>query len=175
VPCGASYIAIYNVSCSCYCHPLHLRLCAIVSSIVISFITSFLTFLTSDSPCGKAWTSIASDPAASTCLSVSQLLPIVAAAQNNASLVSPVTNWLTSLCSQPACSKDTISAVYKLVTTKCPPAEDWADFDPAYYPTWRKVVCLKKFAVLSLLSWTVSDFLSQCKWHALYHRAPYKH
>ena len=113
-----------------------------------------ISYICSGSACEQAWTSIASDPAASTCLSVQQLVPFVTAAQNNASLVTPVTNWVTSLCSQPVCSKDTISAVYKLVTAKCPPAAQWAFLEPAYYPTWHKVVCLKKFVFLSLLSWT---------------------
>lgn len=168
-PCTSS-ITTYNVSCPCYRYALRLRLCPIVS--FISLIISILIFLNSE--CEKAWTSIANDPAASTCLSLQQFLPVWTAAQNNASLVTPITNWLTSLCSQPECSKDTLSAIYKSVTTKCPPPEQWAFLEPTVYPTGRKFLCLKKFAFLPLLSWTVSNLLSQCKRHALCHRDPYK-
>src|SRR6266545_8217867 len=103
--------------------------------------------------CVSAFTSLGTDPAALTCLNIEQLLPMVTAIPTNASVVPIITNWLTCVCCQPACNNYTITAIHNLLKKKCP-ADDWAMFDPVFYPTFRKSDCFKKFAFPSFLRWS---------------------
>ncbi|KIM40213.1 hypothetical protein M413DRAFT_446381 [Hebeloma cylindrosporum] len=103
--------------------------------------------------CTAALTGIAANPDASKCLSPGSLVSVVAAGANN-SIIPPINNWLTSLCGAPACSNDTIAAVVKNVTEGCSTELSGLGFTSSltpsitsiiqqYYPTVRKVVCLK--------------------------------
>ncbi|KAF9526586.1 hypothetical protein CPB83DRAFT_857416 [Crepidotus variabilis] len=103
--------------------------------------------------CISAVAGVAADPGASACLSTGSLLAI-GTTSSSASLVPVINNWLTSLCGQPACSNDTLAAVTKNITSGCTTdlqAFGFSqDMTPAitqyvqqYYPTVRKIACLK--------------------------------
>ncbi|KAF8161210.1 hypothetical protein B0H34DRAFT_796032 [Crassisporium funariophilum] len=103
--------------------------------------------------CTAALSNVATNPDAAQCLSTSALVPIIAGGAST-SIVAPINNWLTSLCGAPACSNATIAAVTKNVTEGCSTELSitgfTADLLPSitalvqqYYPTVRKVVCLK--------------------------------
>ncbi|KAF5370472.1 hypothetical protein D9615_009759 [Tricholomella constricta] len=102
--------------------------------------------------CTKALTTIATNPEANACLTPSPLIPILG--DSNASIVEPINNWLTSLCAAPSCSNDTLAAIVTNATTGCLTELSSLGFQSSdtagittiiqqYYPTARKVVCLK--------------------------------
>jgi len=103
------------------------------------------------SQCISALTNIAANAAASQCLAISALIPVVTASQNT-SLVQPFNNWLGSMCGAPACSNATIAAVVTNLTSGCS-TELKVSSDPApliptvqsLYPTVRKILCLKQY------------------------------
>jgi len=103
--------------------------------------------------CTATLTGIAANPDAAQCLSPGSLISIIASSKNS-SIIPPINNWLNSLCGAPACSNDTIAAVVKNVTDGCSTELSGFGFTPSltpsitsivqqYYPTVRKVVCLK--------------------------------
>ncbi|KAH9485017.1 hypothetical protein JR316_0001921 [Psilocybe cubensis] len=105
------------------------------------------------SGCQSAITGVAANPDAAACLSPGSLVAL-AATSSSSSIIDPINQWLTSLCAAPACSSATISAVVQNVTTGCAsdlaPLGFSASLTPSitgiiqqYYPTVRKVVCLK--------------------------------
>ncbi|KDR75769.1 hypothetical protein GALMADRAFT_248455 [Galerina marginata CBS 339.88] len=105
------------------------------------------------SSCTTALTGIATNPDAAACLSPGSLISLAAGGANS-SIITPINSWLTSLCSSPACSNDTIAAVVQNVTTGCATDLSGLGFNPSltpsitsiiqqYYPTVRQVVCLK--------------------------------
>lgn len=77
---------------------------------------------------------------------------------SNSSVVDPINNWLTNLCGSPACTNDTLSAIVNNATTGCATELSALGFNAAdsgakdqvtaavetYYPTVRKVICLKE-------------------------------
>ncbi|KAJ7346751.1 hypothetical protein DFH08DRAFT_200862 [Mycena albidolilacea] len=114
-------------------------------------VASSVSALTISSACQNALTQVATNSDASACLSVSSLLGAVL--QSNTSIITPVDNWLKSLCSAAPCSNATLSAVITNVTTGCSAELSLADGSEAsaatliplveqYYPTARKIVCL---------------------------------
>ncbi|KAF8072177.1 hypothetical protein FPV67DRAFT_1372386, partial [Lyophyllum atratum] len=102
--------------------------------------------------CTQALTTIATSPDANACLTPSPLLAI--ASDPSKSIVDPINNWLTSLCAAPSCSNATLAAIVTNATTGCAMELGALGFQAGdasavtaviqgYYPTARKVVCLK--------------------------------
>ncbi|KAF9049832.1 hypothetical protein BJ165DRAFT_1525147 [Panaeolus papilionaceus] len=103
--------------------------------------------------CTSTLTAIAGNPDAASCLSPTSLLPLLTGGSNN-SVVPTINTWLTSICGAPACSNDTLAAVVKNATEGCSTELSAFGFNSnltpsitglvqQYYPTVRKVVCLK--------------------------------
>lgn len=110
--------------------------------------------------CTNALAGVAASPDAASCLSLGSLLPI-ATAKNDTSIIAPINAWLTNLCGSPACSNETLAAVVQNITTGCSTELAATGFTAdltssvtsavqVYYPTVRKVVCLKEY--VSILS-----------------------
>ncbi|KAJ7680451.1 hypothetical protein DFH06DRAFT_1163081 [Mycena polygramma] len=104
------------------------------------------------SACQSALTQIAVNPDANACLSSSSLASL-ALATNDSSIITPVDNWLKSMCALPPCSNSTLSAVVTNITTGCSAELSASGSSGAtastilplveqYYATVRKVVCL---------------------------------
>jgi hypothetical protein len=114
--------------------------------------------------CTAALTNIATDSAASNCLNPGALLNIVTSPDD--SIINPIDNWLTGLCSAGPCSDDTLSAVLKNVSQGCSTElntmsvslDDNAQNQiKQVYPTAREVICTKdtdanKFCVTKTLN-----------------------
>lgn len=77
----------------------------------------------------------------------------LAATSGNTSVVPTFNTWLTGLCSKPACSNQTISALVQNVTSGCSSelsslgfgnvdASELTALVETAYPTVRKVFCL---------------------------------
>ncbi|KAJ7188110.1 hypothetical protein C8R46DRAFT_1023577 [Mycena filopes] len=107
--------------------------------------------LTISSTCQTALTGVAANTDANACLSVSSLLTL--AIQPNASIITPVDNWLKALCSAAPCSNATLSAIVANITTGCSTelasansSESSADtltpLVEQYYAVARQMVCL---------------------------------
>lgn len=86
-----------------------------------------------------------------TCLNAGSLVGLVVSTQNT-SVVSTVNSWLTGLCSQTACSNQTLADVVSNVTSGCQSdlqsagiqasASELTSLVQQYYPTARKAACL---------------------------------
>ncbi|KAF8897059.1 hypothetical protein CPB84DRAFT_1781457 [Gymnopilus junonius] len=122
-------------------------------SVTLAALLAYASAQSISSACTNALTGIATNPDAAACLSPGSLVPIIAGGAN-ASIVSPINNWLTSLCSAPACSNDTIAAVVQNITSGCSNELSGLGLTSSmvpsitgiieqYYPTARQVVCLK--------------------------------
>ncbi|KAJ6625512.1 hypothetical protein B0H10DRAFT_2001654 [Mycena sp. CBHHK59/15] len=114
-------------------------------------VASGVSALSISSTCQTALTQVAANKDANACLGVSSLLSVVL--QSNASIITPVDNWLKSLCAAPTCSNATLSAVVTNVTTGCSAelssaggsdgtASSITGLVEQYYPTARQIVCL---------------------------------
>lgn len=106
------------------------------------------------SQCQTTLTSIVISPS-STCLNAQALVGLVTT-QANTSLISPINNWLTGLCGQPACSNDTLTTLVSNVTTGCSSdlqslgignfsTEEITNVVLQAYPTVRKIACLTEY------------------------------
>ncbi|KAG8723869.1 hypothetical protein FRC09_001448 [Ceratobasidium sp. 395] len=104
------------------------------------------------SSCQNALAGVVTGPAG-TCLNVPGLMGI-AATKANDSLIPPIDSYLSTTCSQPACTNATIDAVFSNVTSGC--RTDMAQRDVTddqietvrgyieeFYPVAREVLCLK--------------------------------
>ncbi|KAF6760293.1 hypothetical protein DFP72DRAFT_1042840 [Ephemerocybe angulata] len=104
--------------------------------------------------CKQTLSSVALNADAAACLNPLALLPIVT---GNAStpIVPTVENWLNGFCSAPACSNETIAQIVTNVTTGCAGDLSSTGLDASsaggvttliqqYFPTARKVLCLKE-------------------------------
>ena len=86
-----------------------------------------------------------------TCLNAGSLVGLVVSTQNT-SIVSTINSWLTGMCSQTACSNQTLADVVSNVTSGCQSDLQSAGIDTSaseltslvqeYYPTARKAACL---------------------------------
>ncbi|KAF8967879.1 hypothetical protein BDZ97DRAFT_475549 [Flammula alnicola] len=103
--------------------------------------------------CTNTLAGVATNPDAATCLSAGSLISLVGGGSSS-SIITPINTWLTSLCGAPACSNATLAAVVQNVTTGCSTELSGLGFTSdltssvtaivqQYYPTVRKVVCLK--------------------------------
>ncbi|PPQ63477.1 hypothetical protein CVT24_005134 [Panaeolus cyanescens] len=103
--------------------------------------------------CTATLAAIAGNPDAASCLSPGSLVSIVAGGSSN-SIVASIDGWLSNICGAPACSNDTLAAVVKNATEGCSTELSGLGFNSnltptitglvqQYYPTVRKVVCLK--------------------------------
>jgi len=112
---------------------------------------SAVSALSISSGCQAALNGVAVNPDASACLSIGSLL--AAALQPNASIITPVDNWLKAMCSAAPCSNATLSAVITNITTGCSAELASTDSTDAsastltplveqYYPMARQIVCL---------------------------------
>lgn len=116
------------------------------------------------SQCQGALAGIVADADANACLKPSDLIPL-ATASGNTSVVPIVDKWATDVCSSAPCSNQTLAKVVNLITTGCQAEISGGaqGVDPTtlattitplvqqYYPTVRKVVCLKKCVNLLLV------------------------
>ncbi|KAG6862013.1 hypothetical protein C0995_008200 [Termitomyces sp. Mi166 len=93
------------------------------------------------------------DPIARTCLQPAQLLPIMIGAGNGPeSAIGYLDTWLGNMCSAPACSDDTLTAVLSSLTTGCSDefglsssrVQQTIATVKAGYKTVRKVACLNE-------------------------------
>ncbi|KDQ57754.1 hypothetical protein JAAARDRAFT_130475, partial [Jaapia argillacea MUCL 33604] len=102
--------------------------------------------------CQSTLTALVSSPE-SACLNAGGLIPI-ALANSTTSLITPINNWLTGLCSQPACSNQTLSDIVTNVTQGCSAELTAAGLQTSsasaliteieqVYPTVRQIFCLK--------------------------------
>jgi hypothetical protein len=107
---------------------------------------------TISSGCRQTLLNMLGSPAAQ-CLNPSALLSL-ATASPNASVISPVDNWLTGLCAQAPCTNSSLSAVVTNITSGC--STELSSFgvsisNPSQiiniveeaYPTIRQAACLK--------------------------------
>ncbi|KAF9463877.1 hypothetical protein BDZ94DRAFT_1257666 [Collybia nuda] len=122
----------------------------------IATLVSYALALGLSDQCTRALSGIATSPDAAACLSPSSLVSVFLGSSNT-SVVDPINGWLTSLCSSPACSNDTLAAIVTNATTGCAMELSALGFNAAesgakeqitvavqtYYPTLRKVICLK--------------------------------
>lgn len=125
---------------------------AITVALLASFASAQLTGLSTQ--CTNALASIVADSGANSCLSPTSLLPI---ATSNSSVVGPLNTWATNICSVAPCSNQTLSNVVNIITSGCQREISGGDtsVDPAslaqaitptiqqFYPTVRKIICLK--------------------------------
>ncbi|KAB5589518.1 hypothetical protein CTheo_7040 [Ceratobasidium theobromae] len=90
---------------------------------------------------------------AGTCLGVSGLVNI-ATTPANQSIITPVDNWLTATCAQPACTNSILEAAFNNITTGCQSDLNATGIDSQtaaayvsgfeeWYPVGREVACLK--------------------------------
>ncbi|EPT02622.1 hypothetical protein FOMPIDRAFT_128132 [Fomitopsis schrenkii] len=85
------------------------------------------------------------------CLNAGSLVGLVVSTQNT-SVVSTINSWITGLCSQTACSNQTLADVVSNVTSGCQSdlqsaginttASELTPLVQQYYPTARKAACL---------------------------------
>ncbi|KAG8723868.1 hypothetical protein FRC09_001447 [Ceratobasidium sp. 395] len=105
------------------------------------------------SSCQNALNDTANGPAG-TCLNVRGFVDIYTETQGSESLISPVDSWLSSICSQPACTNATIDAVISNFSAGCrtdlvqenvmdDQVQTIVGYIKTYYPVAREVVCLK--------------------------------
>ncbi|PPQ65669.1 hypothetical protein CVT26_000301 [Gymnopilus dilepis] len=123
-------------------------------SVALAALVAYASAQSLSTQCTNALTGIATNPDAAACLAPGSLVQIIAGGANT-SIVGPINTWLTNVCSAPACSNDTISAVVQNVTTGCSNELSGlglsSDMIPSitsliqqYYPTARQVICLKQ-------------------------------
>lgn len=104
------------------------------------------------SSCQTAVTGILTGPAG-TCLGVAGLVN-VAMTPANQSIIAPIDNWVTSTCSQPACTNATLDSLMSNITTGCATdlsaagvtSDDISSYKPlveSFYPVVREITCLK--------------------------------
>lgn len=99
-------------------------------------------------------TDIFASPGAADCLATSSLIAL-ATTSDNSSLVTPISNWLTNVCSSPKCSNATLAGVIQNITAGC--ASDLNITDTSitsltstveqFYPTVRQTLCLKEWVI----------------------------
>ncbi|KAF9452917.1 hypothetical protein P691DRAFT_695906 [Macrolepiota fuliginosa MF-IS2] len=107
------------------------------------------------SQCTGALASIVTNTDANACLSPQSFLPL--ATSTNTSVVGPINDWATNVCSAAPCSNQTLATVVSQIVAGCQNeiSGGTSNEDPTtlansitplvqqYYPTVRKVVCLK--------------------------------
>ena len=103
--------------------------------------------------CITAFGGIAANQEAAACLSTGSLVTALGAGTSG-SLVPTINSWLTGVCGSPACSNETLAAVVQNVTAGCGAELGLAGDSTIvpsivtviqqYYPTARKVFCLKE-------------------------------
>ncbi|CAE6488127.1 unnamed protein product [Rhizoctonia solani] len=104
------------------------------------------------SSCQATAASVLTGPGAE-CLGISGLINI-ALTNSNDSLISPINNWLTTTCAQPACTNGTIDTLISNITTGCSSDlnsagvttgtwQDISEYVKEWYPVGRQVACLK--------------------------------
>ncbi|KAF9522634.1 hypothetical protein CPB83DRAFT_864199 [Crepidotus variabilis] len=104
--------------------------------------------------CMTALEGVLASPDASGCLNTGALLAL--GISNNSTFVPALNTWVTGLCGQPACSNATLSAVTQNITSGCSTelkalgvntdkdsTSQLTQDIQTYYPTVRKVFCLK--------------------------------
>ncbi|KAI0790646.1 hypothetical protein C8Q75DRAFT_96038 [Abortiporus biennis] len=107
--------------------------------------------ITVSDQCQSTLTQLVLSPS-SQCLNAQALIGL-ATTSADASLVGPINNWLTGLCSQAACSNDTLSAIVTNITSGCSSdlqsagvgtvnTQQLIPIVQQAYPTVRKIACL---------------------------------
>jgi len=122
-------------------------------SLTLAALVAYASAQSISDSCTTALAGIAANPDAAACLSPGSLVSLFTLDQNS-TVIPPINNWLTSVCAAPACSNATIDAVVKNVTSGCSSdlsplgfnsdsAASITSLIQQYYPTARKVLCLK--------------------------------
>lgn len=111
--------------------------------------TTFVSAQQLSSACTTSLAQVAANPDAAACLSPASLIPLFTGS-GNTSIVEPINNWLTNICSAAPCSNATLSAVVTTVAAGCSTELSIGNATDTViqsvqqaYPTVRKVVCLK--------------------------------
>ncbi|KAJ1306344.1 hypothetical protein OPQ81_007351 [Rhizoctonia solani] len=142
----------------------------VVAAAVVGSSAQSLTGLSAS--CQAAGAAVLTGPAAE-CLGISGLVNI-AMTNSNQSLITPINNWLTTTCAQPACTNATIDAAISNITNGCQSDlnsagvttgtwQDITDYVKEWYPVGRQVACLKNggsFCVTSTLQ-AIENWLGQ--------------
>ncbi|KAI5828969.1 hypothetical protein K523DRAFT_275542 [Schizophyllum commune Tattone D] len=121
---------------------------AVAGFLVVSAVGLAAAQLTGD--CTTAILNVANNPDASACLSVSSLVPMLS---GDASIVTPISNWVDKICPAPACSNETIGSITANITHGCSTELNTfgisSDASSAIsqviqgvYPTLRELLCL---------------------------------
>lgn len=108
--------------------------------------------------CQSALSGIVTNADTANCLNPSALISI-ALNGGNTSVIQPIDTWLTGLCAQAPCTNATLEATTRSILSGC--STDLGSFGlnvnddstassvvatvQQYYPTVRKVVCLKEY------------------------------
>ncbi|CAE6345397.1 unnamed protein product [Rhizoctonia solani] len=122
----------------------------VVAAAVVGSSAQSLTSLSAS--CQAAAATVLTGPGAE-CLGISGLVNIAMTSSND-SLITPINNWLTTTCAQPACTNATIDTVLSNITSGCSNDlnsagvttgtwEDITDYVKEWYPVGRQVACLK--------------------------------
>ncbi|KAL1691518.1 hypothetical protein GGG16DRAFT_53270 [Schizophyllum commune] len=121
---------------------------AVAGLLVVSAVGLAAAQLTGD--CTTAILNVANNPDASACLSVSSLVPMVS---GDASIVTPISDWVDRICPAPACSNETIESITANLTHGCSTelntfgissdaSSAIAQIIQGVYPTLRELLCL---------------------------------
>jgi len=121
-------------------------------SLTFAALVAYTSAQSLSTQCTGALAAIAANPDANACLAPSALLSLVTS--SNSSIVTPVDNWLSSLCGASSCSNATLASIVQNATTGCSAelgslgftsdlTPDVVNAVQLYYPTVRNVVCLK--------------------------------
>ena len=89
------------------------------------------------------------------CLNPQALVGLLVSASNT-SVIGPIDNWVSGLCSQPACSNNTLASVVNNVTSGCPDeiqalgfsttdTEEITTLVQMTYPTFRQIACTEEY------------------------------
>ncbi|KAJ2925141.1 hypothetical protein H1R20_g11964, partial [Candolleomyces eurysporus] len=120
-------------------------------TVTLVALAAYVSAQSLSSGCTSALSSIALNPAAASCLNPLALVSI-ATGNSSQSIIPTVDNWLTGVCGAPACSNETIAQVVSNITAGCSTELSVTGADDTtaittlvqqYYPTVRKVLCLK--------------------------------
>ena len=105
--------------------------------------------------CTTAILNVANNPDASACLSVSSLVPMLS---GDASIVTPISDWVDRICPAPACSNETIGSITANITHGCSTelntfgissdaSSAIAQIIQGVYPTLRELICLSECVI----------------------------
>jgi len=125
-----------------------------ISLVATGFAAAQLGNLGLSAPCEGALNAAVSNQGISQCLNVIDAVNIVTLTANN-SVIPPINTWLQGLCAAAPCDNSTLSTVAQNISTNCQSdlqkigisastAQTIAADFVQFYPTIRKIACLKE-------------------------------